>query len=44
MCLLVLSLLEVCHETVDNVFFWGKEVEGIGIGIRRPAVGDQFNV
>ncbi len=44
MCLLVLPLLEVGHDTVHDVWLRGEEVEGVDIAVVGSAVEDLFDV
>lgn len=41
---LVLSLLEIRHETIHDVRLWGQEVERIDIMIRRPSFEDLLDI
>lgn len=41
---LVLALLEIGHDTVNDVGLWGEKVEGVDIAVGGTAVEDLFDV
>ncbi len=44
MTLLILLLLEVGHDTVDNMLPGSEKIEGVDIAVSWSAVGDLFDV
>lgn len=38
------STLKVGHDTVDNVWLWSEEVDGVDIAVGGPLLLDLFNV
>lgn len=44
MRLSVLPLLEIGHDTVDDVRLWGEEVYGVDLAVGGPAVRDDLDI